>query len=102
VYESEEVSKLTAAQQSVLYGQEVRDYLDAHTVQDPDLKRKSWNVWDQHADTRFTSKTWQDLLSAKRESLPWIHIQSGTTSYSGPLPATVPATLELLQKYGGK
>lgn len=102
VYDSLTLSKLTFSQQGILSAGSLRDYLDAKCPAGPDGKTKEYRIWDQSVDTTNVAKYWQDTMKLPRASVPWIYISNSKTSFSGPLPADTAATLELIQKYGGK
>lgn len=100
VYESGDLSKLSAAQQGAIYARSVRDYLNAKCPVGPDGKTREWRMYDADADLSGEAKTWQDALKLPRTGLPWVYVGNGTAGYSGPLPADADAMLALLKKYG--
>ena len=99
IYESAELSKMPATQQSILFARQLRDHLQAKCVVGPDNKTKEWRIYDKDVDTSAESKRWQDAMKRPRKSVPWIVIGGEASGYEGPLPATVSETLELLKKY---
>lgn len=99
VYESADLSKLPANQQSALFSRKVRDYLDSKCVQDG--QTKAWRVWDKDIDVVAESRLWQDAMKREKKTLPWIIISNGKTGFEGPLPENADKTLELLKKFGG-
>lgn len=101
VYESSELSKMPAAQQSILYSKPVRDYLNAKCVMGPDGKTKEWRIYDKDVATDAESKTWQDAMKRPRQSIPWLIVSDGKTGYEGPLPGSVDEAMAILKKWGG-
>ena len=99
VYETSELSKLPAAQQSVIYGKAMRDYLNSKCVLGPDSKTHEWRMWDKDTDASAESQLWQDAMKRGRTSVPWLIVSNGKTGFEGMLPATVEDTLKLLAKY---
>lgn len=93
--------KLPAVQLEILFDKKIRDYLESKCVADSDGKTKAWRIWPDSVDATRQSKSWQDAMKRKRDSLPWIIISDGKKGYEGPLPKDVDATLDLLKKYGG-
>ena len=101
VYETADLTKMPAAQQNVLFTKVVRDYLNEKCIAGADGKTKEWRMWDKDVATQGETKLWQDAMKRSRKSIPWIVISTGKTGYEGPLPADVPAAMELLKKFGG-
>jgi hypothetical protein len=103
VYETADLGKMPAAQQSVLYAKPVRDYLDAHTPLGADGKTHAWRFWDANVDPKGDEKVWADLLARPHATTPWVVIadKDGKPAFEGPLPGTITDTLTLLKKYGG-
>jgi hypothetical protein len=100
VEESADRPKLPAAQQSVILGKTVRDWLDAHCADWPEGKIKDWGIFDKDADLSGYSKPLQEMMRRPRTSLPWLVIRGDSgIAYEGPLPPDVPAALNLLGKY---
>jgi len=96
VYELDEVAKYSSAIQKTLYGKAIRDWAIANSARDG-KGQPEFRVFDQN--TVNQPDKWMKLLNEKRTSLPWIYIGNGKTGYSGPLPATEEATIQLLNKY---
>lgn len=99
VYESSTLTKLPPARRDILYAQEIRQYLDSKVAVVG--TSREWRLLDQDTDMRNAAKVWQDAMLQPRLSIPWIYISNGKQGYSGPLPATIADTLDLLKKYGG-
>lgn len=66
IYESAELGKMPATQNSILYTKEVRDYLNSKTVKGADGKTGEWRIWDKDVDTSNESKLWQDAMKRAR------------------------------------
>lgn len=106
VYESETLSALPRPQLEILNATgpgSVREYLTTHCIKGPDGRTPECRFLDKDASTAGESKFWQDALALKRgPELPWLMVTNGKAGYSGPLPATPAATLDILKKYGGQ
>lgn len=96
-----EASKtLGIKQHSVLYGKQVRDYLNAKTTPTTDGTKRGYIITDKDNDfTADAAKVWAAALARPRQSVPWVIVSSSKGNFEGPLPADIPATLELLKKY---
>lgn len=101
VYDTTSLGKLPKEQETILYAKAIRDYLNAKCVVGADGKTKEWRIWPSTVNAAAESKLWQDALARPRASVPWILISTGKAGYEGPLPATVDATMTILQKFGG-
>ena len=73
------------------------DWLDANCAKVDGVPE--WRHWDDDVEIVEESQKWRDALAIPRASLPWIVVSNGRTGYSGPLPQSEAATLELLKKY---
>jgi hypothetical protein len=103
IYESADLAKMPAAQQAVIYGRKVRDYLNAKCEKEADGKTRGWRIWDKDADASAEASHWQTAMKRSRASVPFIHILKGDSiAYEGPLPASADEALALLKKYGGE
>jgi hypothetical protein len=102
VYESADLSKMPASQVSMLQSKQLLDYLDTNCPIGDDGKLREWRIWDKDVPTSNVSKTWREAMLRPRTSLPWIVISNGKTGFEGPLPKTLPETMDLLKKWGGK
>ncbi len=120
LYESGDASTLPAAQQAVLYGKTVRDYLNLKSPLGPDGKTHQWRMWDKDVDASNEQPLWQDALKrgldkvknwiqpkdkdgkpvGPTKAVPWIIVSNGKAGYEGPLPANVADMMTLLKKYG--
>jgi hypothetical protein len=100
-YDPKTLPSLPPAQETILYAQAVRDYLQAHCATGPDGKTKEYRIWPAQVDASAESALWQKVAKRPEATLPWIVIGNGTTGWEGPLPKDTEATLELLKKYGG-
>jgi hypothetical protein len=92
---------LPSAQQAIITGKVMRDYLTSKTVPTPDGEKRGFYIVDKSIDFAGESKIWQDAMARPRTSCPWVVISNGVTGFEGPLPADVSAMMTLLQKYGG-
>ena len=99
VYESADLPKMPAAQQEILFGQKVRDYLRDKCVTGADGKTKEFRIWDKDIAVEGDAKHWQDAMARKRDEHPWLIISNGKTGYEGKLPADENAFIELAKKY---
>jgi hypothetical protein len=92
---------LTAGQVSVLFGRTVRDLLESKCVVGPGGRTREYRVYDKGADLSVAPKVWKDAMARPRASLPWIVVSNGKAGYEGPLPATVPEAVALVNKFAG-
>lgn len=99
VFENEQV--LAESQNSIIYGQKMRAYLNENCVDGGDGK-KSFRIFDQNTPVIGDKQIWADAMKRPRSSVPWIVIGNEATGTEVPLPATVDETIKLIQKYGGK
>jgi hypothetical protein len=99
LYESADASKIPLKQNSILYGAEVRKWLQSNCTDSPDKTHKEWGIFDKDDDISAYSPKLQEMKNRPRASLPWLVIagDSGVV-FEGPLPADVPAMMSLLQK----
>lgn len=100
------VDILPASQHSIIYGSQVRSYLNSKcpegTAKNPDGSLlREWRFYPADVNTNAESPVWHNAMARKRDKLPWILVGNGKTGFEGPLPNTVEETLELLKKYGG-
>ncbi|MGL6095050.1 MAG: hypothetical protein ACRC7O_04520 [Fimbriiglobus sp.] len=101
VYDNEN-KVMTAAQNSIMFGKEVRAYLDANCAVGPDGKTREARIYPAATDVTFDAEPFKSAFARPRKSDPWILVGNGKAGYEGPLPATVEETITLLKKYGGK
>lgn len=102
VVDTNEMSKMPAAQQLALSSGDVRSYLNATCPLGPDGKTHEWRIWDKSVNASNESALWQAALKrAEGKPTPWIVVSNGTTGYEGALPANAADLLTLLKKYGG-
>lgn len=94
-------SKLSADQQAIFTAKEIRDYRDKACAKHPDDGTPEWKVVDKDLDPSKEPEWFKKAFAEQRSTLPWIVLSNGRQGYSGPLPASVKETLELLKKYGG-
>jgi hypothetical protein len=96
-----------AADNSVLYGAEVREYLARKCVAEPNPEAgtdgKGYRFYPAGVDISRAPKVWADAYKlAAGKGKEWILIGDGKRGYSGPRPTTVPEMMALLKKYGGE
>lgn len=99
VFAEDKQNNLPAGQQAILYGKEMRDFLNSKCVAGPDGKTKEFRIWDKDTDATGESKQWQDAFKRNRTEVPWLVISNGKTGFEGPLPKTVSETIELIKRY---
>lgn len=91
---------MPAAQDAILTSRVIHDALKGKTLKDADNPNGAWRIWDKDVNASGESKPWQDLLARPRTAVPWIILAGpGGIVHEGPLPASVPATLDLLAKF---
>lgn len=101
LYESNDLAKLSSAQQAVLYSATIRNYLNEKCA--PNSKNsRDWYILDQNADVSKLDEHWGAVVKRPRTSLPWIIVSNGKTGYEGPLPGNVEEASKLLKKYAEK
>ena len=86
VYESEKADDLTKGQRAILYGREMREFLNAKCVKGPDGTTPEYRVWDKDTDASDDAETWQKAMAVPRQADRWLVVSNGTSGYSGPLP----------------
>lgn len=100
------VAKLSAAQQSVIDGKTIRDYLKSHCVAERAATDrddgKAYRIWPVQEDPAGAPKVWQDAFARPHPNIPWIVISNGKTGVEQALPKTVDETLKLLKQFGGE
>lgn len=102
VYDSATLSALPKEQISMMYGGELRGYLNSHCVKGPDGKTPEWRIWSAEVPTGAESKTWQDAMARKRDKLPWLIVaKDGKLGFEGPLPTTTAETMKIITPIGG-
>lgn len=104
VEETADRSKLPVTQAVIMTSATFRNYLRNACVADSTASDgKAWRIWDKDTDATNELKLWQDALksakSVKDFKTPWIVVSNGKTGYSGPLPDTLQATMDLCKKY---
>lgn len=92
VEEVDDRRSLSRDQLAVLTSSTLRGWFTDH--------KAAWKVWDQHMDTTHEPEKWQAAMKLPRASLPWLIVScKGKSNFSGPLPATIDATMDVLRKY---
>lgn len=94
--------KLPPAQKAITTSVLVREYLAKKCPKLADGQTAA-RIWDWNIDPSTDLPVFQEAWKVKptRDKIPWILISSPTKGFSGPLPASVSDTLELLKKYAG-
>jgi hypothetical protein len=98
LYETEMKEKLPVLQKAVLFGVEVRNYLDKTCVSESD-GGKAYRIYDKDQDASGDYPVWKTAMERRPESIPWLIVSNGKTGYEGPLPESPTAFLELCKKY---
>lgn len=92
LFEADDLPILPVEQMLALQGPEVRAWLTSH--------KADWRIWDQHIDTKFADKFWQDAVKLPRDSLPWIWVTGADGKGSkGPLPKSSAEIIDLLERH---
>ncbi len=100
VFETAEATKMPAAQQSILYGKAMRDYLNSVCVMGPDGKTKEFRIYDKDVVLSGESKLWQDVMKRPRASVPWLVVSNyGKGGFEIPLPATVAEAMAIIKRF---
>lgn len=99
IYETADATKIPPAQQEIIFGRQVRDYLNSVCETGPDGKTKEWRIWDKDVATDGAGKVWQDAMKRDRKSVPWLVVGGKGGGYEGPLPGTVEEFLALVKKH---
>lgn len=102
VYEKSDLTKLTPQQHSILYGAELREYLQRKCAVGPDGKTTECRFYDQHTDMTHESALWQAAMRRPRTALPWLIVSNGKSGFEGPLPSNVADTMKILKQHGGE
>jgi len=95
-----EKGNLTAAQQPIITGAKVRNYLDAKCAQENG--QPAYSIWKTGEDVSGTPATWQAAYKLADGKTNWIVVGNGEKWEQGPIPADADAALTLLKKYGGE
>lgn len=91
IEEMDQRASLPASQVSIFTSTKLRDWFKANNVQ--------WRQFDDDADLSQVDQKWKDAMARPRTSTPWVVASNGQSGYEGPLPASVDATIQLLEKY---
>lgn len=85
-YESEKASSLTSGQRAILFGRDVRDFLDAKAAMGSDGRTREYRIWDDDTDASAESETWQKAMAVPRQSEAWVVAVGPKGWESKPLP----------------
>lgn len=98
LYETEMKEKLPELQKAIIFGAEVRDYLDKACVSEPD-GGKGYRIYDKDQDATGDYPVWETAMQRRPESIPWVLISNGKTGYEGKLPESPSKFIELCKKH---
>jgi len=91
IEETESRNELKPGQLAIISSVPMMRYLDENCV--------GWRVWDVDTDVAREADYWQDAMEIERSSVPWLVVWNGYRGASGKLPATVEATIAVVEKY---
>jgi hypothetical protein len=92
---------LTDAQQGIVFGRAVRDYLDAHCVKGEDGKTPDRRIYPYGVDASGEAQWIRDVMQRHPGEKSYFVVSNGKDGYSGPLPENADKALEILKRYGG-
>lgn len=92
-YERDDFGKMPSSQIAIFTSTEIVKWLTDNCATD------GYRIWDKDVDTQFETNIWKAASREPFDSLPWINISNGVTSFSGPLPNTIADTMALLKQY---
>jgi len=102
IEETAQRGDLAKGQQVILFGREVRKWLDDNTVSDGEFV--GWRIWDDDYtpdQLGHVSNVWKQAYTAAKQGsageVPWLVAANGASGYAGPLPDTAGELLELLE-----
>lgn len=98
VYETGEATTLPTSQQAIIYGQQVRQYLNNTCIKESD-GTAAYRIYDKDIDASGDLQVWRNAMQRRPTEIPWLIISNGKTGYEGPLPKTVEEFLSLCKKY---
>lgn len=93
--------QLPPSQVAVFTSTDIREYARKNCSKGPDGKTADFRIYDKDVAVSKEPQWVQSAFAEPRQKLPWIVLSNGVTGFSGPLPESPEATLELLKKYGG-
>jgi hypothetical protein len=89
---------LTPGEQAILYGEQVRNYLESKCQKYTDGSR-AFRIYEKDTDVSEDWPVWRDAMARPRTANKWIVVSNGVTGYEGPLPGSPEEALALIQKY---
>lgn len=92
---------LAAAQEGIVFGKQVRDYLQAKCVVGTDGKTKDFWILQTGSDVANAPKWIGDAIQRRPDRKTFMLISDGKTGYDGPIPADVSTAMTELKKVGG-
>ncbi len=93
---------LTTAQEGIVFGKKVRDYLQAKCVVGKDGKTKEFRIYQSGLDVSAEVKWIGDTMQRHPGQKAWMVVSDGTKGYDGPLPANADEAISILSKIGGQ
>lgn len=93
---------LTTAQEGVVFGKKVRDYLQAKCVVGADNRTKEFRIYQTGIDTSAEVAWINNVMQRHPGQKSWMVVSDGKTGYDGPLPANADEALTILTKIGGQ
>jgi len=97
VYETGDATKYPWETNAIIYGADVRKFLDTNCVKENG--QPGYRIYDPDVNIGGDLEVWKQAITRPRTSLPWVVISNGKAGFEGPLPKTPTAFLELCQKY---
>lgn len=98
VFESKEKNLLSKEHFNIIYTLPFREYLDKVCSTDSNATA-AYRIWDKDENTEYVEKKWQDAMSRKRDSIPWLIVSNPTKGgYEGPLPNSLEETKAIIER----
>ncbi len=91
---------LSEDQKAIVYGREVRDYLELKAVIDTDSKDKAYWIIASGSNVSGAPGWVRDVWQKHPGSTSWMVISNGKTGYDGPIPKDKAAAMAMLKQYG--
>lgn len=92
---------LTDAQQGIVFGKAVRDYLQAKCVVGNDGKTKDFWIIQSGLDVSAAPKWIGDVIQRHPGQRTFMVVSDGKTGYDGAIPANAEEAMNILKKIGG-
>jgi len=97
-YDSKSVATMSNEQKGIIYSTIFRKWLDTMTPIGTDGKH-DWRIWQTATIATYEAALWKNAFARPRAQPNWVIISNGVTGYEGPLPASVPDLMDLINKY---